>query len=234
MLPAALAALAAVAAAAASPRPNVVHYLVDDLSPDLTSAHAEAAPAAAYGGGWRTPRLRRLVREGVAFRTAWAPAMCTPSRVSLLTGRYPSETGVYHNNLDLAHGGAQRGTRRRRRRRRRRLRRDTRAVGVLADPGQADAQGRPLLGRQALADEVQHRGQPRLGGRAGAEPPGLDLQGRFQHACHARHRRFTQTTMWTESIDEAADFLLWVEAVAHRCARQQVGNIIRAIELPLI
>ena len=102
MPPAALAALAAIAAAAAPPRPNVVHYLVDDLSPDLTSAHAEAAPAAAYGGGWRTPVLRRLVREGVAFRTAWAPAMCTPSRVSLLTGRYPSETGVYHNNLVVA------------------------------------------------------------------------------------------------------------------------------------
>jgi hypothetical protein len=31
---------------------------------------------------------------------------------------------------------------------------------------------------------------------------------------------------WTKSMDEAADFLLWVEAVAHRCARQQVGNII--------
>ena len=105
MLPAALAALAAIAAAAAPPRPNVVHYLVDDLSPDLTSAHAEAAPAAAYGGGWRTPVLRRLVREGVAFRTAWAPAMCTPSRVSLLTGRYPSETGVYHNNLVVAGRG---------------------------------------------------------------------------------------------------------------------------------
>ena len=102
----------ALAVAVAAPRAggsgvNVVHYLVDDLSPDLVGVHRDAAGArgSGYGSGWETPRLAAMAKAGVAFRTAWAPAMCTPSRVSLLTGRYPSETGVYHNNLVVAGRG---------------------------------------------------------------------------------------------------------------------------------
>ena len=102
----------ALAVAVAAPRAggsavNVVHYLVDDLSPDLVGVHRDAAGArgSGYGSGWETPRLAAMAKAGVAFRTAWAPAMCTPSRVSLLTGRYPSETGVLHNNLILGGRG---------------------------------------------------------------------------------------------------------------------------------
>ncbi len=47
------------------------------------------------GNGIRTPNLDRLAREGTRlteFYVAW-PA-CTPSRASLLTGRYPQRNGV--------------------------------------------------------------------------------------------------------------------------------------------
>jgi arylsulfatase A-like enzyme len=43
-----------------------------------------------------TPNLDRMAREGVHFDRAYCPGpICTPARVSLLTGRYPSSHGAY-------------------------------------------------------------------------------------------------------------------------------------------
>src|SRR4051794_29605016 len=60
-----------------------------------------------YGSGWaRTPTLDRLANEGVRFETALTPApICAPARSAILTGRYPSETGIWSN--DQAEGGRQ-------------------------------------------------------------------------------------------------------------------------------
>ena len=47
----------------------------------------------------RTPALDRLVAEGVAFTSAYCQTpICTPSRASFLTGRYPSHLGVNSNS----------------------------------------------------------------------------------------------------------------------------------------
>lgn len=44
----------------------------------------------------RTPNIDRLAAEGVRFRNAFCQnGLCVPSRVSLLTGQYPSVHGVY-------------------------------------------------------------------------------------------------------------------------------------------
>ena len=46
----------------------------------------------------RTPNLDRLAAEGVAFTRAYCQSpVCTPSRASFLTGRYPSAVGVHRN-----------------------------------------------------------------------------------------------------------------------------------------
>ncbi|MDE0042382.1 MAG: sulfatase-like hydrolase/transferase [Candidatus Poribacteria bacterium] len=46
-----------------------------------------------------TPSLDRLVAEGVAFTSAYCQTpICTPSRASFLTGRYPSHVGVNSNS----------------------------------------------------------------------------------------------------------------------------------------
>jgi arylsulfatase A-like enzyme len=49
-----------------------------------------------------TPNLDRLVAEGVAFTRAYSQSpICTPSRASFLTGRYPSTLHVNRNGNDF-------------------------------------------------------------------------------------------------------------------------------------
>ena len=48
-----------------------------------------------------TPHIDALAHGGVQFNTAWATPMCSPTRALLVTGRYPSRTGVWHNDLRL-------------------------------------------------------------------------------------------------------------------------------------
>lgn len=77
-----LSAQAPVATSKASPnRPNIVLILADDLGyGDLSCYGAKKV---------QTPNVDRLAREGIQFMDAHAPsAVCTPSRYSVLTGRY--------------------------------------------------------------------------------------------------------------------------------------------------
>lgn len=65
-----------------SPRPNIIYLLTDDMGyGDLSCLN----PASA----WQTPNLDRLAREGLTYRDGHSSsAVCTPSRYSILTGRY--------------------------------------------------------------------------------------------------------------------------------------------------
>ncbi len=71
---------------AATP-PNVILIYADDLGyGDLSS----------YGSRIRTPNLDSLASQGVLFRQFYsASPVCSPSRASLLTGRYGVRTGVH-------------------------------------------------------------------------------------------------------------------------------------------
>ncbi|HUW60363.1 MAG TPA: sulfatase-like hydrolase/transferase [Candidatus Bathyarchaeia archaeon] len=72
-------------------RPNVLWLMTDEQRRDSMGC---------YGSPWAaTPNLDALARDGVVFTRAVTPApLCTPARCSLLTGRYPSETGVWTNH----------------------------------------------------------------------------------------------------------------------------------------
>ncbi|HEX8070253.1 MAG TPA: sulfatase [Pyrinomonadaceae bacterium] len=76
--------------AAPPPRYNVLFLISDDLRPEL----------GAYGNPTiKTPNIDRLAARGTRFDRAYAQyPLCNPSRTSLLTGRYPTETGVLDNN----------------------------------------------------------------------------------------------------------------------------------------
>jgi arylsulfatase A-like enzyme len=73
--------------AVAAERPNILFIMTDDHA-----AHAIGA----YGSRVNeTPRLDRLAREGILFRSAFVTnAICTPARASILTGKYSHLNGV--------------------------------------------------------------------------------------------------------------------------------------------
>lgn len=81
-----------------SRRPNVIVFLVDDLGwQDVAEPFAPARTAA--NERYQTPNLQRLCREGVKFSDAYAHTVCSPSRVSLLTGAAAARHGVTHWTL---------------------------------------------------------------------------------------------------------------------------------------
>lgn len=63
-----------------SDRPNVILILADDLGYETLGTYG--------GASYATPVLDRLAASGVRFDNAHAVPLCTPTRVSLMTGKY--------------------------------------------------------------------------------------------------------------------------------------------------
>ena len=76
---------------AASPRPNVLFLICDDLNCDL----------GCYGHRFvKSPNIDRLARRGVRFQNAYCQyPLCGPSRASFMTGMYPDQTLVQRNAI---------------------------------------------------------------------------------------------------------------------------------------
>jgi arylsulfatase A-like enzyme len=68
------------------PTPNVLFILADDLGWGDVSCH---------GSEIDTPNIDRLFARGVELREHYVSPVCTPTRASLLTGRYPSRFGTH-------------------------------------------------------------------------------------------------------------------------------------------
>ena len=85
-------------AKARSTRPNVVILLADNLGYEDVSF---------FGNSTSTPNIDRLGKEGMALYN-WNSAahLCSASRASLLTGRYPIRSGIYPGvfHVDAANG----------------------------------------------------------------------------------------------------------------------------------
>ena len=74
-----------------SRKPNVLLIVLDDLSVRLGS----------YGYDVKTPNIDRLARLGRRFDRAYAQVpMCSPSRMSLMTGWRPEQVGVWSNAIN--------------------------------------------------------------------------------------------------------------------------------------
>ena len=86
---------AAVGGASAPPaKPNIVYVLADQWR----------ASATGYAGdpNVKTPNLDKLAKEALNFRnTVSVCAVCTPHRAALMTGRYPTSTGMFLNDAHL-------------------------------------------------------------------------------------------------------------------------------------
>ncbi|MCB1205686.1 MAG: sulfatase-like hydrolase/transferase, partial [Verrucomicrobiae bacterium] len=88
-LPLLFAAVFLASASAEEKRPNFIVLIADDISHDDLGCYGSP--------NGRTPRLDELATRGMRFTNAYLTASsCSPSRSSILTGRYP------HNNGEAA------------------------------------------------------------------------------------------------------------------------------------
>ncbi|MDV6032377.1 MAG: sulfatase [Phycisphaera sp. RhM] len=71
----------------AQSKPNVIFFLVDDLG---------WRDVGCYGSQfYETPAIDQLAKEGMLFKNAYATChVCSPSRASILTGKYPARTNL--------------------------------------------------------------------------------------------------------------------------------------------
>ncbi|VGO18171.1 sulfatase family protein [Pontiella sulfatireligans] len=79
--------------------PNVLFVLVDQWRFSAFS-HGEVNDALV-----QTPNIDNFVAEGLRWRKAYATSpVCTPERAVLMTGLYPHQTGMTHNDLMIPPG----------------------------------------------------------------------------------------------------------------------------------
>ncbi len=69
------------------PRPNILYILVDD----------QGYLDVGFNGSkdFKTPNIDQLAKNGTILTAMYGQPTCSPSRSTLLTGRYPTHTGVY-------------------------------------------------------------------------------------------------------------------------------------------
>ena len=77
--------------AANTEKPNIIVIMADDMG---------FSDLGCYGGEIQTPNIDQLAKEGVRFTGFKNTSRCSPSRASLLTGRYAHSVGVGHLSLD--------------------------------------------------------------------------------------------------------------------------------------
>ena len=75
-------------------KPNILVICSDQHNPAVTGCYGDAVID--------TPNLDRLAREGTVFENAYCnQPICVPSRMSFMTGKYPSRIGVLGNGSVL-------------------------------------------------------------------------------------------------------------------------------------
>lgn len=74
-------------------RPNIVLFLVDDLGWQETSVPFYRERTA-LNARYHTPAMERLANEGVKFSRAYASAVCSPTRISIISGMNAARHGV--------------------------------------------------------------------------------------------------------------------------------------------
>lgn len=82
----------------AADRPNIVVILLDNVGREWFGCYGSEEKC--------TPNIDKLAAGGVRFANCYTTTVCGPSRVQMLTGRYPFRTGWYlHHDAALYSGG---------------------------------------------------------------------------------------------------------------------------------
>ena len=79
-----------------NPNPNILLIISDDVGLDASSGYTIGTELPA------TPTLDALAANGLIFDNAWANPVCSPTRATLLTGRYGYRTGVLTAGDDIS------------------------------------------------------------------------------------------------------------------------------------
>ena len=69
-------------------KPNILLIIADDLGKDALRGYAEGSIKP------NTPNLDALRNSGITFNNFWAYPTCSPTRASIITGKYGYRTGV--------------------------------------------------------------------------------------------------------------------------------------------
>jgi len=90
------------------PRPHILFFLVDDMGLQDTSLpfslDDDGNPVATRNNTlYRTPHMERLAAQGVRFTQAYAYTLCSPTRVSIMTGLAAPRHGVTQWTHPVSH-----------------------------------------------------------------------------------------------------------------------------------
>ncbi|WP_068472501.1 sulfatase-like hydrolase/transferase [Saccharicrinis aurantiacus] len=73
-------------------KPNILLIIADDMGLDACPLYSEGEIQPAM------PNLEALALDGITFDNAWAYPVCSPTRASIITGKYGSRTGILSVN----------------------------------------------------------------------------------------------------------------------------------------
>ncbi len=71
-----------------SSKPNILLIIADDMGLDATPNFSEGTIKP------NMPNLQAMMDTGITFKNLWSYPVCSPTRASILTGKYGSKTGV--------------------------------------------------------------------------------------------------------------------------------------------
>ena len=80
-------------------KPNILLIITDDMGTDITNGYQQNPRMPT------TPNIDALRDNGLTFSNTWSAPQCTPTRASIMSGKYGIKTGVMRapGNLDLIH-----------------------------------------------------------------------------------------------------------------------------------
>ena len=76
--------------------PNILFIIADDLGKDAINGFTEGTIKP------QTPHIDAIRNNGISFNNAWVYPTCTPTRASIITGKYGYSTGVKWSSDELS------------------------------------------------------------------------------------------------------------------------------------
>ncbi len=80
--------------------PNIVYILLDDVGFGEIGMDNLSVIR-----GYKTPNMSSLAKEGLSLQRMYSEPSCTPTRVAMMTGRYPTRTGLTEAKATLSGEG---------------------------------------------------------------------------------------------------------------------------------